>query len=390
LYKHLYKRYFDNNKNRLHFVAHSHHPWPDVCWNAAMEAMSDSMILLDRKWGRIMGEIVPEAQGNIARLIGHRQGSRIAFAPNTHEFVCRLYSCLPKDPHILTTDGEFHSFARQTRRFEEARLIDVTRVATQPFDTFEARFAEALEEQNYDMVFLSQVFFNSGMVVGKLSELLDKVLDSRYHGLVVIDGYHAAGAFPLQLSQDVLDKAFFLGGSYKYLQAGEGACFLSVPKDCKLRPKNTGWFAEFGTLSEERQQGVVYAEGGSRFWGATFDYMPLYRLNAVFKLWRDQGLTQANMTSYVQQLMNHFMMRVRKEEKLVWLLNALVTPLGLGKARARFLAFDLEDAKSLNQFLQHHSVDVDVRGTIVRFGFGIYHNQEDVDQLISILMDYTN
>ena len=68
------------------------------------------------------------------------------------------------------------------------------------------------------------------------------------HALVVIDGYHAFAALPVDLSA-IAERAFYLAGGYKYAMAGEGACFLAVPPGTTLRPLSTGWFADFEGLS---------------------------------------------------------------------------------------------------------------------------------------------
>src|SRR3546814_8242134 len=53
---------------------------------------------------------------------GLDDASSLAFAPNTHDFLRRLLSCLPvgRPPRILTSDGEFHSFTRQAARLERS------------------------------------------------------------------------------------------------------------------------------------------------------------------------------------------------------------------------------------------------------------------------------
>ena len=43
--------------------------------------------------------------------------------------------------------------------------MEVTRIATEPFDGFEKRFAKAAGDGDYDLVFFSQVFFDSGFRV---------------------------------------------------------------------------------------------------------------------------------------------------------------------------------------------------------------------------------
>src|SRR3982750_4105168 len=105
---------------RIHFAAHSHHPWPDVTQAAQQQYWSDSSALADAKWEKVFGEVVPKAQGHIARLLGLSDARQVAFAANTHEFVTRLYSCLDVDrpARVLTSGSEFHSFRRQTRRLQ--------------------------------------------------------------------------------------------------------------------------------------------------------------------------------------------------------------------------------------------------------------------------------
>ena len=131
---------------RLHFAAHSHHPWPDATLAAHDQCWLDAANLLDRKWERVLGEVVPQAQGHVARLLGLGDTRQVAFAPNTHEFVSRLYSCLdPERPaRVLTSAHEFHSFRRQTRRLEEAGRITVEKIAAEPWDTFVERFTVGL------------------------------------------------------------------------------------------------------------------------------------------------------------------------------------------------------------------------------------------------------
>ena len=72
---------------RLHFAAHSHHLWPDVTRDAVLECWDDAARLVDGKWDRILGEVVPRAQAHVARVLDLARPEQIAFAPNTHELV---------------------------------------------------------------------------------------------------------------------------------------------------------------------------------------------------------------------------------------------------------------------------------------------------------------
>src|SRR3546814_11912255 len=87
---------------------------------------------------------------------GLDDASSLAFAPNTHDFLRRLLSCLPvgRPPRILTSDGEFHSFTRQAARLEEEGPAAVTRVPVEPFEGFAARFDAAAEARAFVLVYL--------------------------------------------------------------------------------------------------------------------------------------------------------------------------------------------------------------------------------------------
>ena len=52
---------------------------------------------------------------------------------------------------------------------------------------------------------------------------------------------------------------------------------------------------------------------------------------------------------------------------------------------ARFLAFKGARAVQLHAELARRQVVTDVRGDVLRFGFGLYQDPDDVDQLTEIL-----
>jgi selenocysteine lyase/cysteine desulfurase len=373
-----YRTFFASIGDALHVTAHSHHPWPDVTRAAHLQYWEDSARLTNRKWQeRVFGEVVPEAQRHVARHLGLADPKLVAFAPNTHEFVARLYSCLDwsRRPRVLTTTGEFHSFGRQTRRLEETGRLAVTRVPVGPYATFRERFRQALGAP-YDLVFLSQVFFDSSFVVERLDDLLAGVPAET---IVAVDGYHAFMAIPVHLGA-LGRRIFYTAGGYKYVQAGEGACFLSIPAACDLRPLYTGWFSDFGQLSGSQGDAVGYGADAMRFWGSTFDTSGLYRFNAVMR-WLDQlGVTAHEIHAHVGELERQFLGGLAAA-RLARLPAAALTPPD-GAPRGNFLTFDLDAAEDVEGRLAAHRILVDRRGRRLRFGFGVYHDTAFVDALI--------
>ncbi|MFI5362681.1 MAG: aminotransferase class V-fold PLP-dependent enzyme [Elusimicrobiota bacterium] len=372
-----YSRFLQGLGEKLHFCAHSHHPWPDCTREAQLRAWDDAAARADEKWDIVFGEQIPLAQGAIAGALRLPETGNIAFAPNTHEFVCRLLSCIPDRPRILTTDSEFHSFSRQAARLEEDGA-EIRRVPVEPFSTFAERFAGEAKGGTWHMSFLSQVFFNSGhRLAEKELEIIAAAVGDKT--MLVLDGYHAFMAVPVDLSR-LGKRAFYLAGGYKYAQAGEGVCFLSVPPGCALRPRNTGWFADFSGLEKGITTPVDYGDGGWRFWGSTFDPSGLYRWNAVTAWRRSLDLTVEKSDAHARALQVRFLKRLAEKPRGPFRAEALVS-IDLPRM-GHFLTFRLPDAPAVSKRLAaEHGVLTDARGDRLRFGFGLYHDEGDVEDL---------
>jgi selenocysteine lyase/cysteine desulfurase len=378
-----YQRFLQARPGRLHFAAHSHHLWPDVTRDAVLQAWDDASRLVDRKWDHIFGEVVPKAQRHVARILDVSRPGQIAFAPNTHELVVRLLSCFEEGRplRVLTTDSEFYSFARQAARLAELPRVSITRVPTEPFGSFDQRFREAAAGAELDLVYLSHVFFNSAFVVADLAGLVASVKSSET--MIVIDGYHAFCAIPFSL-RAIEDRVFYVGGGYKYAQAGEGLGYLHVPASCRLRPANTGWFASFGALTAKPTGRVEYSDDAFRFWGATYEPVGAYRFNAVMDLWAREGVTPQNVHAHANALQHRFLEGLERRRPRALDAATLVTPRDLVR-QGNFLCFRFPEAPRLHEGLRARDVETDLRGDCIRFGFGVYQDAADVDALLERL-----
>src|SRR5215203_3710711 len=129
-----FSRFIEAEPERIHLAAHSHHYWPDVTFEAQRLCWEEAALHADEKWAAIFGDVIPEVQAGIARILNLPEPATLAFAPNTHDFLRRLLSALPtgRAGRILTSDGEFHSLSRQMARLEEDGLVEVERIAVDP------------------------------------------------------------------------------------------------------------------------------------------------------------------------------------------------------------------------------------------------------------------
>jgi len=118
-----------------------------------------------------------------------------------------------------------------------------------------------------------------------------------------------------------------------------------------------------------------------RFMGATFDSSALYRFNAIQRMLKENGITTSRVAARIANL----------QAQLLDGLSAaplgeaeLLNPLD-GGSHARFLAFRDSRAQRWCNELDAMGVVTDVRGDVLRIGFGLYHNEEDVEALLGAI-----
>ncbi|MBL7663883.1 MAG: aminotransferase class V-fold PLP-dependent enzyme [Bacteriovoracaceae bacterium] len=378
--KKYYKKFLFTKPNRLHFASHSLHYWPDISEVGHHQAWLDTCEYSDHKWGHFFQNVFPQTQKLIANHLGIKNSQNIAFAPNTHELVFRLLSCFFEQDkiRILTTDCEFYSFDRQVRRIAEWKKAEVIKVPVMPFETFVDRFSEAAQG-NFDLIYFSQVFFNNGLALNEND--MTKMVDANSKAQICIDGYHAFCALPTSL-KNLSKRIYYVAGGYKYAQAGEGLCFMSLPENCQLRPLYTGWFAGMNELSGVKKDLVSYPDDGHRFAGSTFEPTPFYRFNAIWNLFKKDDITIKSIDLHVKNLMKTFVAKVASQKTL---LDSAILLNTNEKKRGHFLTYEFsneEQAIETIAFFEKQSILIDRRGTRIRIGFGAYHDAKDIQLLV--------
>ncbi len=364
---------------RLLLTGHSHQAWPDVGFEGQQRAWLDAAELVDEKWERAF-ELAARVGRGFAALLGEPD-AEIALGQNTHELVTRFLSALPlgRRPRLVTTDGEFHTIRRQLDRLGEAGL-EVVAVASAPTDTLADRLAASVDTR-CAAVLVSTVLFQNGHLVPGLAGLAE--VCQREGAELLLDVYHHLGAVPFSVREG-FERAFVVGGGYKYLQLGEGDCFLRVPPDCRLRPVLTGWYSEFSALEEVGHRGaVVYGDGAARFAGATYDPTSHYRAAAVFDFFDEQGLEPPLLRAVSQHQVG----------LLADGFDALgVDPKRVDRERGRplhelggFLTLRSPRARLLCAALRARSVRADTRGDTLRLGPAPYLCDGQLEDAVAAL-----
>jgi kynureninase len=367
---------------RLLLSGHSHQAWPDVARAGQVEAFDDAALAVDGKWERAFAK-ADVLRAAVGELLGD-PGAEVALGQNTHELVLRFLSALDlrRRPRLVTTDGEFHTLRRQLARLGEAGL-DVVRVPAAPAATLAERLVAATDERTA-AVLVSAVLYETAAIVPGLGALAE-ACEARGAELLV-DVYHAVGPRRFALREAGLAGAWIVGGGYKYLQLGEGNCFLRLPPQAAgLRPVITGWYAEFDALAAVHEPGgpVPYGAGASRFAGATYDPTSHYRAARVLRFFAERGLTPAVLeASYRHQvaLLAAAVDALDLPEEL--LTRERMTPLD---DVAGFLALETPRAGELQAALAGAGVASDSRGRYLRLGPAPYLSDAQIREAVARL-----
>jgi kynureninase len=349
---------------RLLLTGHSHQAWPDVAREGVIEAWDDAALHVDEKWGRAF-EKAERVRDGFRMWLGEPD-AEIALDQNTFGLVLRFLSALDlrRRPRLVTTSGEFHTLRRLMARLAEEELLDVVVVPARPAETLAERLAAETNERTV-AVLVSAVLYEDSRIVPGLGDLASAC--ETVGAQLLVDAYHALGCMPFPLAAQGLESAWVVGGGYKYLQLGEGNCFLRLPPQAdELRPAFTGWFSEFAELAAEKTPGAVeYPKGGMRFAGATYDPTSHYRAARVFDFFEEQSLTpEALLDNYLRQT--------------TLLADALGAP-GQRNDFGGFLAVEIADAEEISRRLAGDAVMTDYRGAYLRLGPAPYVSDSQLD-----------
>jgi selenocysteine lyase/cysteine desulfurase len=335
---------------------------------------------VDEKWERAAAKAERVREGYRALL--DDPGGEIALAASTHELVVRWLSAidLQRRPRVVTTAGEFHTLRRQLGRLAEEGL-EIHREPVAEVATLAERLAAAIDGRTA-AVMVSAVLFETARIVPHLAGLATRCRELDVP--LLVDAYHALGAIPFSLRAQGLESALVTGGGYKYLQLGEGNAFLRLPRGLDLRPRFTGWFAEFATKSgHKRWEEVEYGPGAAAFGGATYDPASHYRAARVFDFFAAQGLTP----EFLRQVSRRQVGRLVERFDALGLPSAILArdrslpPDGI----AAFLALTSPKATELSRALVARGVWTDARGPYLRMGPAPYLSDEQLDRAVATL-----
>ena len=264
-----------------------------------------------------------------------------------------VLNALPGKPRVVATGGEFDSLDFILRVYRDKGRIDLTLVPARADGLFHADDIVQAAVPGTALVVVSSVMFRTGQVLGGLQEFIRKAHAAG--AKVLVDVYHGAGVIPTDVQ--ALETDFAVGGSYKYLRGGPGACWLYVRPDHleTLRTLDTGWFAKKDVFSYERPDPPAFAPGGEGWNESTPPVFTPYQALAGLEFTLAIGVERLRAYSLGQQ------------QRLKDLLAQQgIEAEGASTERGAFLTVKHSRAGELSKALDALGVHTDARGEYLR------------------------
>ena len=266
-----------------------------------------------------------------------------------------VLNAMPGLPRIVSTRGEFDSVDVVLKQYAALGRIEMRWVEADERGEFDIEPLIEAVSAGADLVVVSQVMFMTGQIVRGLERLAEAC---HAHGAkLLVDAYHAIGVIPVDVAQMGAD--FMIGGSYKYLRGGPGACFLYLSPqvlESGLRPLDTGWFANSDTFAYRRPDPPILKAGGDAFLESTPPVLTYYQARSgqefvlamgVERL-REYGLRQLSaLRGYLKEA-------------------GVVEVVGGDANHGAFLALPLTDAAEFARRMDSEGIVCDARGEWLR------------------------
>ena len=293
-------------------------------------------------------------RARFARLLGASRDDCVVPKTSAGQGLRAILNSYDTVPRVVATRGEFDSIDMILRHYARRGRIALSFVEAREDGEFAADDLLAATRGGADLVVVSQIVFNSGQILPELPALIAAAHAGGAR--VLVDVYHSLGVLPVDIA--ALDADFAVGGSYKYLRGGPGACFLYLhPRhlDGSLTTLDTGWFAKREPFAYQRPDPPQFAEGGDAFLESTPAILPWYQARAgqVFTL--AIGVERLRAYSLSQQ------------QRLIALLRERgVDAEGGTENRGAFVIIRDPHAVELAVVLQERGVHGDARGSYLR------------------------
>ena len=312
-------------------------------------------------------------RARIAQLIHAPRVDCIVPKTSAGQGLRTVLNALPGTPRVLSTRGEFDSIDLLLKQYASLGRIELHWVEADAEGRFTVSGMMRHLGQNIDLVVISQVLFMNGQVVHEMERLADAC--HSVGAKLLVDSYHAIGVFPVDVAAMRAD--FAIGGSYKYLRGGPGACFLYLSPEVLasgLRPLDTGWFAREDMFGYERRDPPLLKAGGDAFLESTPPVLTYYQARSGQQL--TLAITVERLREYGRKQLSQLKL---------YLADVGIEAIGGDDDHGAFLSVRHTNASNLAKKLAEKSVITDARGEWLRLGPDCLTREEELRTAASAL-----
>jgi kynureninase len=335
---------------------------------------------MDAAWGPWLEEM-GRFRAGVARLVGSSRPDAVVPKTSAGQGLRAVLNALVGDRpvRVVASRGEFDSVDFILKTYAHRGLAQVRWVEAKgdeqgvPLVRLEDLLAAIRE--GTDLVVVSAGYFTTGQLLEGIENLARAAHESG--ALLLVDTYHAAGVIPLELESMEVD--FSIGGCYKYLRGGPGACWLAIhPRHLEgdLRTLDTGWFAKRNTFGYERPEEPLLAEGGDGWLESTPPILMPFQAKAGLEFTLELGL--GTIRSYVLGLLEQFREACRSEGVPIFSPRR-------PEAWGAFALLPHPEASAFAGTLKSRGVNVDARGGYVRFGPDVLTTTDELSRAAAIV-----
>ncbi|MEO8752118.1 MAG: aminotransferase class V-fold PLP-dependent enzyme [Casimicrobiaceae bacterium] len=340
-------------RDRIYLANHSLGRPLDASEDDVREGMAAWYADMGGAWAA-WGAEMQAYRGRLARLLGAARADSIVPKTSAGQGLRAILNTYDRVARVVATRGEFDSLDVILREYARRGRIALTLVEPRADGLFATADICAACARSVDLVVVSQVIFNTGQRIADLPAIV--AATHAAGGRVLLDVYHALGVYPFDVA--ALDADFVVGGAYKYLRGGPGACFLYLhPRhlDGSLRTLDTGWFAKRDPFAYLRPDPPELGAGGDAFLESTPAVLPIFQARAGQVLLLALGVARVRAHSLAQQ------------QRLVALLAQRGIPAAGGtEDRGAFVTVGDTRAEAWSKTLADAGVVTDARGRCLR------------------------
>ena len=337
------------------FAERFYEPWKksnDEPWEKWLETINDFTLSLAKIFNAKQSEFCPQ----------------VNLSSGLTKILMSLKQVQKKKSVVLVSEIDFPGmgFALKKSLPEdcEIRFIPVNE------DITNSSIWDAYMTEDIDLVFVSHAYSNTG----QLSPISDVISMARSRDIIsILDIAQSAGIVPIDLT--ALKPDFMLGSSVKWLCGGPGAAYLWVNTErlSSCEPKDVGWFSHENPFEFDIHN-FRYHDSALKFWGGTPVVAPFVIATNSINYFTKIGIK--NIRKHNQALIAKTANEIDLE---------FVSPRDEAiRGGTMILDFGSNQQKVLNH-LQDNNIGVDLRSHGIRISPHIYNDEQDIDQLISVI-----